>query len=400
MRSTRYPLTELRLQDFPFPDALVPQYLFAWAAETATRARSTALEPIHLLTALQALHCVDPERADLVNLTGDLKLGGRGWPPFAALMAPRLPRAPRVWDPSRLPLCRALARLQPRLAPDTARLTARDILTWAVLARTGRAPVWTESLPPSIPIPQGLDAGPEPPALVLLKAAARIEAQVRAHVLGQGAAAEAIAAAYTRAMLAPTRTAPVILTFMGPPGTGKTLAARALAEGLSQLDPKAPFPLLEYSMTQYQEWASSPRLLDPGIGLVARGLTKEPASVVLFDEIEKAHPSILADLLPFLAGDLLPGNDGPRAITREAWFVFTTNLGVEHLASGGLLESFAEDPFEVLRAARPRRKAWDPDEAPALPPEFVSRIAQGQAVVFRRPAAHHLLTLAERTPLR
>lgn len=395
----RHPLTELRLQDFPFPDALLPQYLLAWAAEAALKVRATALEPLHLLAALQALHCVDPSRAQLEDLVGALRLGGPGWHTSAAYLGRRLSRAPRVWDPSRLPLCRELARVQTREAFDVGRLTARDALTWAELARTGTRPMWRASAPDAGE--SAGSAGSEPHARILafLDAAAHLEAHVRGRVLGQARAVAAIADAYTRIALAPVRTAPVVLTFLGPPGTGKTLAARALAEGLAKVDAKAPWPLVEFSMTQYQDAHSISGLIAPGVGAIPQALQREPASVILLDEIEKAHASVLTGLLPFLAGAAIPMPHGIAAPTSEAWFVITTNLGVEHLAEEGLLGTFTEDPFEVLRVARPRKHAWDPDVAPALPPEFVSRLAQGQAAIFRRPAAHHLLTLADLIPL-
>lgn len=399
MPSPRHPLSELSLHDFPFLDALLPQYLLAWAAEAALKVRATALEPLHLFAAVQALHCVDPSHAQLEELAGALRPGGPEWPPTATLFGSRLSRAPRVWDPSRLPLCRELARVRQREALDVARLTAREALRWAELARSGRRIVWKEA-PPEASGPVTGEGAPQAPILALLDAAARLEAHVRSRVLGQGTAAAAIAEAYTRDVLAPVRTAPVVLTFLGPPGTGKTLAARALAEGLAMVDSKAPRPFVAFSMTQFQDAYSVSGLLAPSVGAIPQALQKEPASVILLDELEKAHPSLLTGLLPLLAGDPLPTAHGIATCTRDAWIVITTNLGVEHLAEDGLLDAFVEDPFEILRVARPRKHAWDPDAAPALPPEFVSRLAQGQAAIFRRPAAHHLLTLADRTPLR
>lgn len=395
MQPNRPPLPDLKLRDIAITEALVPQYLLAWAAEAGTRHHATSLEPHHILTALQALHRVEPTLSHLDQLVDYLRPGGPGWPPFALVRGRSLSRQPRVWDPAKLPLSRELGRVLKRDSLDLARMGARDFLTWAIIARSGRAPKWKEVTPA---LAAGLCSLQDPTApahrlLVIQDAATRLEQHVQTKVLGQGTAARAIGNAYARVAMMPRRKAPAILTFFGSPGTGKTLAARALAEGLAVLDPTTPWRYVEFSLAQSQSQA----LLGP-YGPISKALLEQPNSIILLDEIEKAHTSFFMGLLPYLAGDPISDPGCPTVHTRDAWFVMTTNLGLEFMEDGGS-GAFVEDPFEMLQHARSHRGRWDQDQAPVLPIEFVSRLAQGQAVQFRRPAAHHLLSLANRTPL-
>ena len=91
-------------------------------------------------------------------------------------------------------------------------------------------PVPAPSKKPKDPTPTTVEVPAPYPLQQIVADARRLEAHLRAKVLGQGAAAKALAEAYVRRHLVQHRQAPTILTFLGPPGVGKTLAARTLAE--------------------------------------------------------------------------------------------------------------------------------------------------------------------------
>jgi ATP-dependent Clp protease ATP-binding subunit ClpA len=120
--------------------------------------------------------------------------------------------------------------------------------------------------------------------------------------------------------------------FVGPTGTGKTELAKLLAENLQM-------KLLRYDMTEYQEKHSLAKLIGapPGYvghddgkmggGLLVGDIEKNPHSIVLFDEVEKAHPDVLQILLQMMDEGFISGSNGRRADCRNSLIILTSNLG-------------------------------------------------------------------------
>ena len=120
--------------------------------------------------------------------------------------------------------------------------------------------------------------------------------------------------------------------FLGPTGTGKTEFAKLLAKNLHM-------NLLRYDMSEYQEKHSIARLIGapPGYvgyddaniggGLLIGAIEKNPHSVVLFDEIEKAHPDVSNVLLQFMDEGFITSSNGKRADVRNCILILTSNLG-------------------------------------------------------------------------
>ena len=157
-----------------------------------------------------------------------------------------------------------------------------------------------------------------------------LDRNLKALVFGQDAAIESLTTAVklSRAGLRESEKPVGSYLFAGPTGVGKTEAARQLAETLGA-------PLLRFDMSEYMEKHSVSRLIGapPGYvgfdqgGLLTDGVEEQPHSVVLLDEIEKAHPDVSNILLQIMDHGKLTDHSGRRVNFRNAVLIMTTNAG-------------------------------------------------------------------------
>jgi ATP-dependent Clp protease ATP-binding subunit ClpB len=202
----------------------------------------------------------------------------------------------------------------------------------------------------------------------------KMEERLQMRVVGQNAALEAVADAVrrSRAGLSDPNRPIGSFIFLGPTGVGKTETARALAEFLFD-DERA---MVRIDMSEYMEKHTVSRLVGapPGYvgyeegGQLTEAVRRRPYSVVLFDEIEKAHGDVFNVLLQLLDDGRLTDGQGRTVDFRNAVIIMTSNLGT-HLIQGS---SATEDPilkeriWEVLRGH--------------FRPEFLNRI--DEIVIF------------------
>jgi ATP-dependent Clp protease ATP-binding subunit ClpB len=160
--------------------------------------------------------------------------------------------------------------------------------------------------------------------------------------------------------------------FLGPTGVGKTELARALAEFLFD-DEHA---IIRIDMSEYMEKHSVARLIGapPGYvgyeegGALTEAIRRRPYQVVLFDEIEKAHPDVFNVLLQVLDDGRLTDGQGRTIDFKNVLIIMTSNLGAEYLADGGDVEDVREQVLDVVRSR--------------FRPEFLNRL--DEMLIFRR----------------
>jgi ATP-dependent Clp protease ATP-binding subunit ClpB len=179
----------------------------------------------------------------------------------------------------------------------------------------------------------------------------KMEERLHDRVIGQDEAVSAVANAVRRSrsgLADPNRPVGSFI-FLGPTGVGKTELARALAEFLFDDDQA----LIRLDMSEYQEKHTVARMLGapPGYigydegGQLTEAVRRRPYSVVLFDEIEKAHPDVFNVLLQILDDGRLTDGQGRTVDFRNTVLIMTSNLG------GTLIQEMASRPFEDVREA-------------------------------------------------
>ena len=171
--------------------------------------------------------------------------------------------------------------------------------------------------------------------------------------------------------------------FLGPTGVGKTELAKALAEYLFN-DDKA---LTRIDMSEYMEKHTVSRLIGapPGYvgydegGQLTETVRRRPYSVILFDEIEKAHPDVFNVLLQLLDEGRLTDGQGRNVDFRNALIIMTSNLGGQLMQSAGDLSKIKDQIGELMKAT--------------FKPEFLNRI--DETIIFNRLGKVEILKIVD-----
>jgi ATP-dependent Clp protease ATP-binding subunit ClpB len=204
-----------------------------------------------------------------------------------------------------------------------------------------------------------------------VKKLVEIEDRLRQRVIGQDNAIEHIANAIrrSRAGLSDPHRPIGSFIFLGPTGVGKTELARALAEFLFD-DEHA---MVRIDMSEYMEKHAVSRLIGapPGYvgyeegGQLTEAIRRRPYAVVLFDEIEKAHPDVFNVFLQIMDDGQLTDGKGRRVDFKNTILIMTSNLGAMYLTADSMKtpEAYAQASKQVMETLRQQFK-----------PEFLNRV--------------------------
>lgn len=216
-------------------------------------------------------------------------------------------------------------------------------------------------------------------------------------VIGQSEAVKAVASAIKRnraGLRSPDRPIGAFL-FMGPTGVGKTELSKALAEALFGNEKS----LIRVDMSEYMEKHNVSKLIGspPGYvgydegGQLSEMVRRNPYSVVLFDEVEKAHPDVFNVLLQVLDDGVITDSQGRHVNFKNTIIIMTSNLGAEKIIdpkSMGFVTNNSED------ASHEEMKSRVMDSVKELfKPEFLNRL--DDIIVFRALGEEQVLEIAD-----
>jgi ATP-dependent Clp protease ATP-binding subunit ClpC len=225
----------------------------------------------------------------------------------------------------------------------------------------------------------------------------RMEDELHKRVVGQEQAVKAVSQAIrrTRAGLKDPKRPGGSFIFAGPSGVGKTELSKTLAEFLFG-DEDA---LIQLDMSEFMEKHSVSRLVGspPGYvgyeegGQLTERVRRKPFSVVLFDEVEKAHPDVFNTLLQVLEDGRLTDSQGRTVDFKNTVIIMTTNLGTRDIAKG-LNLGFASGDHDANNYDRMRLKVNEELKA-HFRPEFLNRV--DDTIVFHQLTEADIVTIVD-----
>ena len=224
----------------------------------------------------------------------------------------------------------------------------------------------------------------------------KLESELREHLIGQDFATEVVAKALrrSRADLKDPKRPIGSFMFLGPTGVGKTHLAKILAERIFGDQDS----LIQIDMSEYMEKHAVSRMIGspPGYvgyeegGQLTEAIRRKPYAVILFDEIEKAHPDVAQILLQILEDGRLTDSLGRKVDFRNTILIMTSNVGA-HILQRGTSMGFSvgddEQDFENTKS-----KIMD-EAKKTFKPEFLNRLTE--IVIFRPLAKESMRSIVE-----
>ncbi len=226
-----------------------------------------------------------------------------------------------------------------------------------------------------------------------------LETELHRRIVGQDKAVSAVAKAIRRGrsgLKDPKRPLGSFI-FLGPTGVGKTELCKALGAAMFG-DENA---VIRLDMSEYMEKHNASRLVGspPGYvgyeegGQLTEKVRRKPYSIVLFDEIEKAHPDVFNMLLQILDDGILTDSQGRRVDFKNTVVIMTSNLGAKLIAGSGKSIGFSGEKGESLSDEKIREAVLG-ELKQAFRPEFLNRV--DEIIVFNQLTKGEIGEIAQR----
>ena len=213
----------------------------------------------------------------------------------------------------------------------------------------------------------------------------RLDKELQSRVIGQDEAVESVSNAILRARAGlKDENKPIgSFIFLGPTGVGKTELAKTLARTLFDSEDS----MIRIDMSEYMEKQSVSRLVGPPPGYVGyeeggqltEAVRRNPYSVLLFDEIEKAHPDVFNMFLQILDDGRLTDNKGKTVDFKNTIIIMTSNIGSQYLLDGNTKDGISDSAKELVMSEMKAR----------FKPEFLNRVDD---IIMFRPLTEEGIT--------
>jgi ATP-dependent Zn protease len=223
----------------------------------------------------------------------------------------------------------------------------------------------------------------------------RVKNALDTKIIGQPESVESVSAALTSLIINGSEKHLGVSTFFGMSGTGKTFMAEAIADVFTD-ELALDFDVQVLNMEQYSDeldvmklFGSGSQYTDSALGGITLPVLKNPRTIYVFDEIEKAHPLVVQSLLTLIdKGELQDRTTKQKIDFSLCYFVFTTNIASSTIANCSAVNEM--DVVELLT-----RKITKSDRV--LSPEMANRLSAGNIALFRPFDAKSLVKIASKT---
>ncbi|MBH0044877.1 AAA family ATPase [Pseudoalteromonas sp. NZS11_1] len=228
-----------------------------------------------------------------------------------------------------------------------------------------------------------------------LKTSQIIQEALSNRIIGQKKAMEGIAQGYLSSCLHRSEGPRMIYTFAGPSGVGKTYSATRFAELLNDVE-SSGYGFNVFNMEHFTHEHDTKKLVgsgnqytDASLGLLTNLVRINPRQVLLFDEVEKAHPNVIQSLLTILDSGYTEDATSLEEIDfTQSIIIFTTNLGQELFNKNN--QHHQVNVFDVLRTSK------NGQTGQSLAPEFVNRLSKGYSALFSGLKVNHFIKAVEK----
>jgi len=225
-------------------------------------------------------------------------------------------------------------------------------------------------------------------------ASRKIQQSLNNTVIGQESAVSSLCQGYLTSSIEAPNGPRSIYTFAGPSGVGKTYLASQLQSKLNEYE-KSGYVFNIFNMEQYSDsrdamklFGSGVQYVDATLGMLTSAVRSQPRQIFLFDEIEKAHSTVIQSLLSVLDSGLTKDQTSQEEIDfSQCIIIFTTNLGQNTLQNNA--QNLQLSVFDLLKNSE------NPSSKTKLSPEFINRLAKGFPILFSELKINHLVRLAE-----